>query len=98
MDPGDPARNKADSLVWNMTHLGNNLNPVANQYSWPKTELTSSAAAKRGECQGGRHLHDGGFSLNAAVSKRLVSRDKKNGITVQSVKALATNHFHGKKG
>lgn len=27
MDPDDPARNKADSLVLNMTHLGNNVKP-----------------------------------------------------------------------
>jgi hypothetical protein len=49
VDSDNPARNKADSFVSNVTHLGNTLKPVANQYPkdpWLMTQLTSSAMTK----------------------------------------------------
>lgn len=50
MDPDDPARNKANSLVLNMTHLGSNVKRWQIRYPkdhWSVAELTSSAEVKR---------------------------------------------------
>ena len=90
-----------DSLVPNTTHLGNNLEPAANQYPkglWSKDPARMTERRVPMVNQGPTSTTEWRF-VSAVNSQTLIERDKENGITgIWTIwEYWRPSIFHGKK-